>query len=87
MCHGISSSRCGSLFLGSILGEEGGDDQNWAIPETVAAESDSSSIQDFAPRGTSKFQERVRNKLPEPLELGSPVWKRTLSKVYDTCSV
>lgn len=66
---------------------EGEDNHDWVIPETDVGEDNASDLtQNFAPRGTSRFQERVRNKLPDPLDLNSPGRKTAFSRFYDACS-
>jgi hypothetical protein len=69
--------------LTSIPGE-GGNEESWPVEETPS--DDDHTTLDFAPRGASKFQDRVRNKLPKPLETGTPQ-RQLLKKFYDACSV
>lgn len=42
---------------------------------------------DFAPRGASKFQERIRNKLPKPLDTKVAQHSEAIGKFYDACAV
>jgi hypothetical protein len=63
---------------------EGGNEESWPVEETLS--DDDHTTFNFAPRGTSKFQDRVRNKLPKPLDL-SPPQGQLLGKLYDACSV
>ena len=51
------------------------------------SEDESSSPSNFAPRGASRFQERVRNKLPKPLDLSGTRQKAVVGKLYNACSV
>jgi hypothetical protein len=69
--------------LTSVPGE-GGNEESWPVEETLS--DDDHTTFNFAPRGSSKFQERVRNKLPKPLDLNTPQG-RLLGKFYDACSV
>lgn len=45
------------------------------------------SMLNFAPRGASKFQQRIRNKLPKPLDLQVARQSEALGRVYDACAV
>ena len=69
--------------LMSVLGE-GGNEESWPVEENPS--DDDHTTFNFAPRGTSKFQDRVRNKLPKPLDLGKPQGQ-LLGKIYDAYSV
>jgi hypothetical protein len=67
---------------------EGEHDPDWPVQETKSEDDPfDSPTSDFAPRGTSKFQERIRNKLPKPLELKSSRQRAVLGKLYDACAV
>lgn len=82
----MSSRDTQNLYHWNNSGEGEGD-QSWVIPETDNGGDISDSTPDFAPRGTSKFQDRVRNKLPKPLSLKNPGRRVALSRFYDACSV
>ena len=70
-----------------VLGE-GENGHDWAIPESDAEDDNTIGLnQDFAPRGRSRFQERVRNKLPESLDLSSPRHKTAFVRFYNVCLV
>ena len=62
-----------------IIGEGDGE-PNWTTLEDDVTH-------DFAPRGASKFQDRVRHRLPKPFTLYNPSWMTTFMKLYGTCSV
>lgn len=71
-----------------VCSGEGEHDPNWPVQEPQNSDDVSdSTAADFAPRGTSKFQSRIRNKLPKPLDLKVSHQKAALGKIYDTCTV
>lgn len=70
--------------LTSVPGE-GGNEESWPVEENQGDDDRTSS--NFAPRGASKFQNRVRNKLPKPLNLRGTPQGELIGKLYDTCSV
>ncbi|KAL2868812.1 Mysoin-binding motif of peroxisomes-domain-containing protein [Aspergillus lucknowensis] len=70
--------------LAEYLRGEGEHDPDWTVKEN--ADSLESTAADFAPRGASKFQTRVRNKLPKPLNLGGSRQTAALSRLYDICA-
>ncbi|KAF4216488.1 hypothetical protein CNMCM8980_006686 [Aspergillus fumigatiaffinis] len=73
--------------LAEYLKGEGEHDPDWPVQETKSEDDPfDSPTSDFAPRGTSKFQERIRNKLPKPLELKSSRQRAVLGKLYDACA-
>ncbi|KAH2902273.1 hypothetical protein KXW22_009266 [Aspergillus fumigatus] len=73
--------------LAEYLKGEGEHDPDWPVQETKSEDDPfDSAASDFAPRGTSKFQERIRNKLPKPLELRSSRQRAILGKLYDACA-
>jgi hypothetical protein len=79
-----------ALVNDDIVGHsgEGEHDPDWPVQETKSEDDPfDSAASDFAPRGTSKFQERIRNKLPKPLELRSSRQRAILGKLYDACAV
>ncbi|EAW08243.1 vezatin family protein [Aspergillus clavatus NRRL 1] len=66
---------------------EGEYDADWPAQETDNTDDPfHSTPSEFAPRGTSTFQERVRNRLPKPLELKSSRQGAVLGKLYGACS-
>ncbi|KAB8068584.1 Mysoin-binding motif of peroxisomes-domain-containing protein [Aspergillus leporis] len=73
--------------LADYLQGEGEDDSSWPVKESensdVASES---TAADFAPRGASKFQERIRNKLPRPLDLKPSHQRAALGRLYGACT-
>ncbi|KAI9374821.1 proliferating cell nuclear antigen [Aspergillus egyptiacus] len=73
--------------LAEYLRGEGEHDPDWPVQETENANdlSDSTAA-DFAPRGASKFQSRIRNKLPTPLNLKASRRTAALSRLYDVCT-
>ncbi|PYH96382.1 proliferating cell nuclear antigen [Aspergillus ellipticus CBS 707.79] len=73
--------------LADYLQGEGEHDPNW--PHQEAEHSDDfsdSTAADFAPRGVSKFQERIRNKLPKPLERKVSRQSAALGRLYEACT-
>ncbi|GFF55156.1 proliferating cell nuclear antigen [Aspergillus udagawae] len=73
--------------LAEYLRGEGEHDPDWPVQETKSEDDPfDSTASNFAPRGTSKFQERIRNKLPKPLELKSSRQRAVLGKLYDACA-
>jgi hypothetical protein len=74
--------------LAEYLRGEGEHDPDWPVQETKSEDDPfDSTASNFAPRGTSKFQERIRNKLPKPLDLKSSRQRAVLGKLYDACAV
>lgn len=70
-----------------ILGE-GESDHNWPVEnEYEDGDSADSTTADFAPRGASRFQERIRKKLPKPLDVKTTRQSEALGRLYDACSV
>ncbi|KAJ5084822.1 hypothetical protein NUU61_009401 [Penicillium alfredii] len=69
----------------SILGE-GENNESWPVEETLSEDNSTGPSSNFAPRGASKFQERVRNKLPKPLDLQRTGQGVVIGKLYDACS-
>ncbi|GAB1192052.1 hypothetical protein APSETT444_001236 [Aspergillus pseudonomiae] len=73
--------------LAEYLQGEGEHDPSWPVKETENSDiASESTAADFAPRGASKFQERIRNKLPRPLDLKSSHQKAALGRLYDACT-
>ncbi|CAG8948545.1 unnamed protein product [Penicillium salamii] len=69
--------------LAEYLEGEGGHEESWPVEENQS--DDDHTTLNFAPRGSSKFQDRVRNKLPKPLDLGTPQGQ-LIGKIYEACS-
>lgn len=65
---------------------EGGNEESWLAEEPQSDDDDTRSF-NFAPRGASKFQDRVRNKLPKPLDLRGTSQGELIGRIYDACSV
>ncbi|KAJ5142657.1 uncharacterized protein N7515_001444 [Penicillium bovifimosum] len=70
--------------LAEYLEGEGGYSQSWPVEDE--SDDDHTSASNFAPRGASKFQDRVRNKLPKPLDLRGTSQGEIIGKIYDACS-
>ena len=66
---------------------EGENEENWLVQEMHSEDEADPPPTDFAPRGASKFQERVRNKLPKPLDLTNTRHGKAVEKLYSACSV
>lgn len=77
-----------NFFLFGILGE-GENDYSWPVEPTDTEDGGDleEPAADFAPRGASKFQERVRNKLPKPLDTKVAQHSEAIGKFYDACAV
>ncbi|RDW70647.1 Proliferating cell nuclear antigen [Aspergillus mulundensis] len=66
---------------------EGEHSPDWPVKETDNEdELSDSTAADFAPRGASKFQTRIRSKLPKPLNLKASRQTAALGRLYDVCS-
>lgn len=70
----------------SALGE-GENDENYPMDDAHSEKDTGQTSANFAPRGASKFQQRVRNKLPKPLDLRKAGQGVIIGKLYDACSV
>ncbi|OJD18902.1 hypothetical protein AJ78_01086 [Emergomyces pasteurianus Ep9510] len=73
--------------LANYLEGEGAAEQDWALQNdhhAPQAPLDSSPV-NFAPRGRPTFQDRIRNKLPAPLQLKPMGQHKTLAKIHDAC--
>jgi hypothetical protein len=66
---------------------EGESNESWLVEETRSEHDPNDTASNFAPRGASKFQERVRNKLPKPLDLSRSREGVVIGKLYNACSV
>ena len=73
--------HCENRTLTNTPGE-GESEENWPVEETHSEDEPN-----FAPRGASKFQDRVRNKLPTPLDLSNSRHGVVVEKLYSACSV
>ncbi|KAL4884522.1 Mysoin-binding motif of peroxisomes-domain-containing protein [Aspergillus karnatakaensis] len=73
--------------LAEYLRGEGEHDPDWPVKEFDNGDdlSDSTAA-DFAPRGASQFQTRIRNKLPHPLNLRASRQTAALGRLYDVCT-
>ena len=86
-CFLSKALRNNEVLSGDMSGE-GEHDPNWPIKEADHSDDFSdSTAADFAPRGVSKFQERIRNKLPKPLERKVSRQRAALGRLYDACTV
>ncbi|KAJ5219305.1 uncharacterized protein N7498_001404 [Penicillium cinerascens] len=72
--------------LADYLQGEGESEENWLVQEMHSEDEADVPSTNFAPRGASKFQERVRNKLPKPLHLVNTRHGRVAEKLYSACS-
>lgn len=66
---------------------EGEPEESWPVDDTHTEDEGDRPSSDFAPRGASRFQERVRNKLPKPLDLRNTRQGAVVGKLYGACSV
>ncbi|PGH14221.1 proliferating cell nuclear antigen (pcna) [Helicocarpus griseus UAMH5409] len=74
--------------LANYLEGEGEGEQDWALQPDDSHPSHSpldSETSNFAPRGPPTFQDRIRNKLPTPLQLKPLGKEQTLAKIHDVC--
>ncbi|KAM5432614.1 hypothetical protein McanMca71_007847 [Microsporum canis] len=74
--------------LAAYLEGQGEAEQEW-MPQEVdwpQTECSDSTTVDFAPQGPPKFQDRIRNKIPEPLKLKRPNRPEALARIHDTCA-
>ncbi|KAJ5574562.1 hypothetical protein N7450_008461 [Penicillium hetheringtonii] len=55
--------------LADYLQGEGENEESWPVDEAHTEDEQDAASSNFAPRGASRFQDRVRNKLPKPLDL------------------
>ncbi|KAJ5086028.1 hypothetical protein N7532_010799 [Penicillium argentinense] len=72
--------------LADYLQAEGENDESWPVEETHNENERETAFTNFAPRGASRFQDRVRNKLPKPLNLKNTPQGVVIDKVYNACS-
>lgn len=80
--------RVGERLIDFGVGE-GENDYSWPLDPMDNEDGDQSgeSMSNFAPRGTSKFQHRIRNKLPKPLDLQVARQSEAIGRIYDACAV
>ncbi|KAL2809246.1 Mysoin-binding motif of peroxisomes-domain-containing protein [Aspergillus granulosus] len=69
--------------LAEYLRGEGEHNPDWTVKENDLSDS---TAADFAPRGASQFQSRIRNKLPKPLDLKASRQTAALGRIYDVCA-
>lgn len=74
-------------YLRAFVSGEGENEENWPAEETRSEDERAGPTSNFAPRGASRFQERVRNKLPKPLDLRNTRHGEVVEKLYSACSV
>lgn len=74
------------ILMRICLGE-GEKDENCPVDEANSERNSGDTAANFAPRGASKFQQRVRNKLPKPLVLQNARHVVVIANLYDACSV
>ncbi|KAJ5183422.1 hypothetical protein N7492_001038 [Penicillium capsulatum] len=67
--------------LADYLQGEGEREESWPVEEAHSEDEPN-----FAPRGASRFQARVRHKLPKPLDLTHSRHGAVVEKIYSTCS-
>ncbi|CAL5872957.1 uncharacterized protein PFLUO_LOCUS7226 [Penicillium psychrofluorescens] len=72
--------------LADYLEGAGESNERWPVEEIRSEDDLDDTASNFAPRGASKFQERVRNKLPKPLDLSRSREGVVIGKLYDACS-
>lgn len=70
-----------------LLSGEGDQEESWPVEEAHSEDDQAAQSTDFAPRGASRFQDRVRNKLPKPLDLKNTRQGVVVEKLYGACSV
>jgi hypothetical protein len=76
-----------AYYSRALVSEEGENEENWLVQEMHSEDEADAPSSNFAPRGASKFQERVRNKLPKPLDLTNTRHGKVVEKLYSACSV
>ena len=75
-------------FTFSGVSGEGENDLNSPVEPIEDEDGDyADPTSDFAPRGASKFQQRIRNKLPKPLDTKIARQGEAIGKIYDACAV
>ena len=82
------TSEAWSWYEGSSIGNSGEGENDGSCPvEEAEVNDDTDSTGNFAPRGASKFQARIRNRLPKPRDAKSSRQLAALSRLYDACAV
>lgn len=71
----------------SVSSGEGENEESWPVDEAHTEDEQDAASSNFAPRGASRFQDRVRNKLPKPLDLKNTRQGVAVEKLYSACSV
>lgn len=66
---------------------EGENEASCPVGETRSEDGGEGPTSNFGPRGASRFQHRVRNKLPKPLDLRNTRHGEVVEKLYSACSV
>ncbi|KAJ5224311.1 uncharacterized protein N7469_007814 [Penicillium citrinum] len=70
----------------SVSSGEGENEESWPVDEAHTEDEQDAASSNFAPRGASRFQDRVRNKLPKPLDLKNTRQGVAVEKLYSACS-
>lgn len=85
----LRPSRVGCSYMLTRFGflGVGGSEENWSAAEAQSDSEHEVTASNFAPRGASRFQSRVRNKLPKPLRLCNSPHSAIVEKLYTACSV
>ncbi|KAF3394540.1 Proliferating cell nuclear antigen [Penicillium rolfsii] len=69
-----------------LQGVGGEPEESWQTAETNSDSEHDIPTSEFAPRGASRFQSRVRNKLPKPLNIRCSPHGAVVQKLYSACS-
>ncbi|CRG90360.1 hypothetical protein PISL3812_07404 [Talaromyces islandicus] len=72
--------------LADYLEDEGERDQDWTPQKVDTDAALSDTAPNFAPRRTSSLQNRIRKRLPAPLDINPLREKSTLGRIHRTCS-
>lgn len=83
----LDSEDLQSQYSRASTSGEGENEESWPVEETQREDETDRQTPNFAPRGASRFQERVRNKLPKPLDLRNTRHGEVVEKIYSACSV
>lgn len=75
------------LVEADLLSGEGDQESSWPVEEAYSEDEQAARSTNFAPRGASRFQDRVRNKLPKPLDLKNTRQGVVVEKLFGACSV
>lgn len=80
--------KLGTSICSFLIAGEGHNEDNWPLEESPHSDNESDNpSSNFAPRGISRFQQRVRNKLPKPLDIHTARSGMVVEKLYSACSV